>query len=128
MSDDLTTGADRRPGAPASASFFTPPVCAVAAFTLAVVALLGQNVVTLGISTVFASGFGPGEDAFYLGWGVATALQVTVVLLLARRTFGLVDRWEATLGRAAVIVSAVAIVAAVLVVAGTLLTDGAVGL
>ena len=100
----------------AAAGFFTPRVCALAAFTLAVAALLGQNVVSLATSTVLEVGLGQGNRSFYLGWGLATAVQVAIVVLLARRTFDSTGRWEETLGRAAVLIAGLALVAAVLVV------------
>lgn len=83
----------------------------------AVAALLGQNVVSLATSTILEFGLDTGDAAFYLGWGLATAVQAAVVVLLARRTFDLTDGWEATLGRAAVLVAGLALVAAVVVVA-----------
>lgn len=91
--------------------------CAVAAFTLAVVALLGQNVVTIGVGTV-SEGIFDGREGFYVGWGLAIVSQVGVVLLLARRTFAATGRWEATLGRAGVLVSGLTLVAAVLIIIG----------
>jgi hypothetical protein len=120
MSEDVVVeGEYHEHGRWAAAGLFSPQVCAVTAFTLAVVALLGQNVISLATSTVLEFGLGMGDGAFYFGWGLATAVQAAIVVLLARRTFDLRDGWEATLGRAAVLVAGLALVAAaVVVVAG----------
>jgi hypothetical protein len=128
MSDDHTFHpAPQQSGTGTGVAFLSPPVCAVAGMVLAVAALLGQNVVTVGFSTVLASGLGPGGESFYIGWGVATAVQVGLVLLLARRSLVLTDGWEATLARASVLVAGVALVAAVLVVVGGMMTGSPVG-
>lgn len=118
MSDDETFDQEQAPpGVWTASNFLTPPVCAVAAFTLAVVALLGQNVMTIGIGTVSEAIF-DGREGFYVCWGLALAGQVGIVLVLARRTFDATGRWEATLGRAAVLVSGLTLVAAVLIIIG----------
>jgi hypothetical protein len=130
MSDDVTFDDEQHETSAWTASnFFSPPVCAVAAFTLAVVALLGQNLVGVGISTLLGPNFGPdgGSAAYYIGWGVATAVQFGIVLLLARRSFDATGHWEAVLGRAAVLISGIALVAAVLLVVGGVLHDGGSG-
>lgn len=123
MSDDVTFDHGRHEAAVSGASgFFSPSVCAVAAFTLAVLALWGQNLVTIGVATVLGPGFGSdGSMAWYLSFGVAAAAQVGVVLLLARRTFDPAGRWESVLGRAAVLVAGVALVAAALAIIGSVL-------
>jgi hypothetical protein len=48
-------------------------------------------------------------------------------VLLARRTFDAAGRWEAVLGRAAVLVSAIGLVAAVLAVIGAVIHEGSPG-
>lgn len=120
MSEDVATGGEQHQrGGWAPASFLSPRVCAVTAFTLAVVALLGQNVVSLATSSVLEFGLGEGNLAFYFGWGLATAIQAVIVVLLARRTFDSPGQWEEPLGRAAVLIAGLAFVAAMLaVVAG----------
>jgi hypothetical protein len=118
MSEDVVVeGEHHEHGRSKVAGLFSPQVCAVTAFTLAVAALLGQNVVSLATSTVLEFGLDMGSDgAFYFGWGLATAVQAAVVVLLARRTFDLTDGWEAILGRAAILVAGLALVAAAIVV------------
>jgi hypothetical protein len=96
-------------------------VCAVSAFTLAVVMLFGQNVVSVGVGSLFESQFRQGADAFYVGWGVAIAIQVALVGLLARRAIEARDGWEALIGRAAVVLSFVALAAGALTVLGGVL-------
>jgi hypothetical protein len=100
----------------AAARFLSSQVCAVTAFALAVAALLGQNLVSLAASAVLELGLGQGNRAFYLGWGLATAIQAVIVVILARRTFGSTGRWEEPLGRAAVLLAGLAFVAALVVV------------
>jgi hypothetical protein len=103
--------------------FLSPPVCAVSAFTLAVVALFGQNVVSVGVGSVFESTFRQSGDAFYVSWAIATVVQVALVWLLARRSIEGTDGWEALLGRAAVVLSFVALAAGALVALGGVLND-----
>ncbi len=104
-----------------TSGFLSPAVCAVSAFTLAVVALLGQNAVSIGVGTVLESRFTQSGDAFFVAWGLAAAIQVALVWLLARRSLELHGGWEALLGRAAIVLSVVALGAGVLVVLGGLL-------
>ena len=87
MSEEFPNDHERRKrGAWTASSFFTPPVCAIAALALAVVALLDQNAVTVGFAALFESNVGS-PAGFYVLRGLATAVQVGVVLLLARRSF-----------------------------------------
>jgi hypothetical protein len=129
VSDDVTfDGEQHEPGVWAVSSFFSPAVCAVTAFTLAVVALLGQNLVTVGIGVLLGPNVGSSsQSGFYLAWGLAAAVQVGIAVLLARRTFDAAGRWEAVLGRAAVLVSGIALVAAVLSVIGAVIHEGSPG-
>jgi hypothetical protein len=117
--DDV--GADEHARRPLGSEFLSPPVCAVSAFTLAVVMLFGQNVVSVGVGSIFESRFRQGADAFYVGWGVAIAIQVALVGLLARRAIEARDGWEALIGRAAVVLSFVALAAGALTVLGGVL-------
>jgi hypothetical protein len=64
------------------------------------------------------------DGAFYFGWGLATAVQAAVVVLLARRTVDLAAGWEATLGRAAILVAGLALVAAAVVVVAGVVHQG----
>src|SRR4051812_18438829 len=118
MGDGL--GVDEHERASTS-GFLSPAVCAVAAFMLAVAALLGQNAVSVGVGAVLESEFAQGKDAFYVGWGLAVAIQVGLVWLLARRSMQAPGGWESVLGRAAVVLSFVALAGGVLVVLGGLL-------
>lgn len=101
--------------------FLTPEVCAVSAFTLAVVALLGQNIVTVGVAAltdsliddIFSS-----TQPYYLQFGLATVAQVLVAALLALRALATPERWVDVLARAALVLSAVALVAGVLAIIG----------
>jgi hypothetical protein len=85
---------------------------------------LGHNIFTLATSTVVEAGLGgAGNQAFYVGWGLATAIQTGIVALLARRTFDSTDGWEEPLGRADVLNSGLALVAAAIAVVAGMITD-----
>ena len=105
----------------AASAYLTPEVCAISAFTLAVVALFGQNAVSIGVGSLLESRTGPAGNAFHVGWALAVCLQVGLVLLLARRSAARPDGWPALLGRAAVVLSFVALAAGALVLLGGLL-------
>lgn len=122
MSDDVTFD-DQNQTSARRAAFFSPSVCAVTAFALAVVALLGQNVVTVGVATVLDGPMGVGGPRFYIDFGVATVIQVGIVFLLARRTLDAPGRWEPVLGRAALLISGISLVAAALMIVGGVLQD-----
>ena len=115
--------ADEEMGRSSVSGYLSPPVSAVAAFTLAVVALLGQNAISVGVGSVLESTFSQGGDAFYVGWGLAAGIQVALVWLLARRSLDNTAGWEALLARAAVVLSFVALAAGALVVLGGILND-----
>jgi hypothetical protein len=129
VSDDVTFDDEQHePSVWAVSSFLSPAVCAVTAFTLAVLALLGQNLVTVGIGVLLGPNVGPGgQTGFYFAWALAAAVQVGIALLLARRTFNAAGHWEAVLGRAAVLVSGIGLVAALLTVVGAVIHEGSSG-
>ena len=104
-------------GAWAVSNFFTPPVCAIAALTLAIAALLDQNAVPVGFAAVLEEEVAR-PAGFYVVRGLVTVLQVVVVLLLARRSFAAASSLVVTLGRAAVLISGIALVPAVLAILG----------
>lgn len=104
------------PGDQARTRFLTPAVSAVAAFTLAVLALMGQNALTVAVSALVEMVMG--QQAYFVGWGLTIAVQAGVVVWLARRAFDAREAWVAVLGRAAVVVVAVAAAAGVLLVLG----------
>src|SRR3712207_2113739 len=62
------------------------------------------------------------SDTARLGWGLAVAIQVGLVWLLARRSMQALGGWESGLGRPAVVLSFVALAGGVLVVLGGLLS------
>ncbi|HET7351236.1 MAG TPA: hypothetical protein VFJ28_09870 [Marmoricola sp.] len=103
------------------AEYLTPPVCAVAAFTLAVAALLGQNVMSMAVGTLLERTLNESGNGFALGWGVAVAVQVGLVWLLARRSIVGTHGWVPLIGRAAIVLSLVALVAGALVVLSSVL-------
>lgn len=108
-------------------TLLTPAASAVAAFTVAVLTLDGQNLLLIGIQSLFGEGFGPrnGPAGYYLVWGLAALVPLVVGVALARITLVAVrSGWEAHLARAAVVVAAVAAVGAVLTALGGALHDG----
>ena len=118
MSDESPDDHEQpKAGAWAVSNFFTPPVCAIAALTLAITALLDQNAVTVGFAAVLEEQVGR-PAGFFVVRGLAAVVQVAVVLLLARRSFAAASSLVATLGRAAVLISGVALAAAVLAILG----------
>ena len=123
MSDHVTVDDQNHESTWAGSAIFSPPVCAVTAFTLAVVALMGQNIVTVAVATVLDGPIGSSGPRFYIEFGVATVLQVGLVFLLARRSLTGTGRWEPVLGRAALLVSGLALVAAALLIVGGVLED-----
>jgi hypothetical protein len=77
---------EHKAGAWAVSNFLTPPVCAIAALTLAIAALLDQDAVPVGFAAVLEEEVAR-PAGFYVVRGLVTVLQVAVVLLLARRSF-----------------------------------------
>ena len=118
MSEEFPDEPERRPAGPwAPSSLLTPPACAIAALVLAIAGLLDQDAVTVGLAAVFESSIGT-PSGFYVVRGLATLLQVGVVLLLVRRCLTAAEPREANLARAAVLISGVALVPAALAVLG----------
>jgi hypothetical protein len=108
---------EHKAGAWAVSNFLTPPVCAIAALTLAIAALLDQNAVPVGFAAVLEEEVAR-PAGFYVVRGLVTVLQVAVVLLLARRSFAAASSLVVTLARAAVLISGIALVPAVLAILG----------
>jgi hypothetical protein len=129
MSDELIFGEDvpyeeTRPPSP----FFSPPVCAVAAFALAATGLLGQSVLSAALSVLFGPQFSTDGSmtTYYVVMGAGMAAQGVLAVLLAVRAVRSGIAWEANLARAAVLVSAVSLVAGVATVVGAVIHRGPV--
>lgn len=117
MSDESPDDHEQhKAGAWAVSNFFTPPVCSIAALTLAIAALLDQNTVTVGFAAVLEEQVT--AAGFFVVRGLATLVQIGVVLLLARRSFAAASSLVATLGRAAVLIAGIALAPAVLAIIG----------
>ena len=104
---------------------FTPPVCAIAAFTIAAISLMGQNLLLVGVQAVLGQGFQrmsmPDQQTYYLVWGVSALVPIAVAGALALMALrGSTADWQAYLARAALIVAGVAAVGAVLTALGGL--------
>ncbi len=105
--------------------YLTAPASALVAFVLAVLALMGQNALSVAVGT-FAQQGASGLTGFYLGFGLAVLVQVGLAFVLARRALAADTTdagWVPTLARAAVVLSALALVAGVLALIGTALTS-----
>ncbi|MDH2413118.1 hypothetical protein [Nocardioides sp. CER19] len=124
MSDELIFGEDlpyeetRTPS-----PFFSPAVCAVAAFALAATGLLAQNALTVGISTLFGPQFASNDSVvgYYVSLGAGSVVQAVVALLLAVRSFRSDVRWEANVGRAAALLAVVALIAGAATILGAII-------
>jgi hypothetical protein len=99
--------------------YLTAPVSAVVAFILGVLALMGQNALTIAIGAFAEPATGGTLSGFYLGFGLGVLVQVGLTVLLARRALaGGVTGWESTLARAAVVLAGLALVAGVVALLG----------
>jgi hypothetical protein len=89
--------------------YLTTPVSALVAFVLAVLALMGQNALSVA--------------------GLALLVQVGLAVVLARRALAddAAAGWVPTLARAAVVLAALALVAGVLALIGTAVSNAAPG-
>lgn len=130
MSDELTFGEEvsydeTRPPSP----FFSPAVCAVAAFALAATGLLSQNVLTVGLSTLFGPQFLANGSVvgYYVSLGAGTVVQAVIALVLAARSIRPDARWETNLGRASMLVALVALVGGGTTIVGAIVHGHSLG-
>ena len=113
--DQGTSTQDRLP------SLLSPEVCAVAGFALAVITMLGQNAMTVGVSALYdAFVDDPSSDVnpFYYQYALATLAQAAIAGALAWRARIAAERWVELLARAALVVAAVAVFGALLMLIG----------
>ncbi|HEX5988370.1 MAG TPA: hypothetical protein VFY86_17730 [Nocardioides sp.] len=108
--------------------YLTTPVSALVAFVLAVLALMGQNALSVAVGA-FAQRGVSGLTGFFLGFGLALLVQVGLAVVLARRALAddAAAGWVPTLARAAVVLAALALVAGVLALIGTAVSNAAPG-
>ena len=108
--------------------YLTTPVSALVAFVLAVLALMGQNALSVAVGA-FAQRSVSGLTGFFLGFGLALLVQVGLAVVLARRALAddAAAGWVPTLARAAVVLAALALVAGVLALIGTAVSNAAPG-
>ncbi len=118
MSDDATSPTAR----PVTAGM-PPAASAIAGFTVAALAVLGQNAVTAGVISLLGPNlFADSQTGYELVWGLAVLLQAAVAWFLVRPALSVGTGWVSGLARAGVAVSVVAAAAGVLLVIGALLT------
>ncbi len=123
----MTEPTDDLPGGTTAApTLLDPTTRAVAGLALAVVGLMGQNVVQVGVQVLLVGGGGSGSPSRYFVASAVGALLVPVAALLLAwaPARGAVTGWPTYVARAAVAVAVVAIAGAVLMALGGVLTDG----
>ena len=105
--------------------YLTPQVSAVVAFVVALLALMGQNALTIAIGAFAEPATAGTLSGFYLGFGLGVLLQVVLAVLLARRALATVAAgWEPTAAKAAVVMSGLAGIAGVVTLLGTAVANG----
>jgi hypothetical protein len=102
--------------------FLAPGVCAVAAFALAATALLGQNVLALGIQVRFGPALSPDDGilSYYLVIGLAAGAQALLALPLGLWGLRAEAAWEVNLARAAVLISVVPLLSCAATIIGAI--------
>jgi hypothetical protein len=121
----MTDGPDAT-GGTALDRYLTAPASAVVAFVLAVLALMGQNSLSLAVGAFAEPASSGGLVGFYIGFGLALIVQVVLAFVLARRALAGGDggpAWAPTLARAAVVLAALALVAGVLALLGAMVVN-----
>ena len=103
-----------------------PTTRAVAGLALAVIGLMGQSVVQVGVQVLLVGAGGSGNPRTYF---VASAIGALLPLVLAlwlawAPARGPVTGWSTYVARAAVVVALVGVAGAALMLLGGLLTDG----
>jgi hypothetical protein len=101
--------------------YLTAPVSAVVAFVVAVLALTGQNALTIAVGAFTEPATSGGVAGFYVGFGLALLVQVGLAFFLARRALtggDLGSAWAPVLARAAVVLAALSLVAGALTLVG----------
>lgn len=116
----------------AGPTMLDPTTRAVAGLVLAVVGLMGQNVVQVGVQLLLVGGSGSGSPTRYF---VASAVGALLPLVLALGLAwgparGAVTGWSTYAARAAVVVALVGVAGAVLMIVGGVLSGsrGGIGL
>jgi hypothetical protein len=117
MNDDNTAGSRLD-------EFLSPGASGIVAFTLAVLVLMGNNLMVLGTQTLFNESFNSqGMTEYLTTWALGGAIPAVASVFLARRalTAAGASGWELMLARAAVVLSAIALFYCVLIVVGAII-------
>lgn len=120
----MTDGSDG-PKETALDRYLTTQVSALVAFVLAVLALMGQNALTVAVGA-FTQPAASSLIGFYVSFGLALLVQVVLAVVLARRALAADDGaagWVPTLARAAVVLAALALVAGAVALVGATFTN-----
>ena len=123
-SDDLPGGTTAAP------TLLDPTTRSVAGLALAVVGLMGQNLVQVGTQVLLVGGGGTGGPArYFVASAVGALLPLGIALWLAwTPARGPVTGWPTYLARAAVVVALVGVAGAGLMLLGGLISDSMGGL
>lgn len=99
-----------------------PGACAVVAFTLAVLVLMGNNFMVIAAQALLGQVFSLSSDpqGYLVTWGGGAVVPAVVSLFLARRalTVGPAAGWELVLARAALVLAAIGVLYGSLMVLG----------
>lgn len=101
-----------------------PGPSALVAFTLAVLALIGNNLMTFGVQALFGEFFrSQGQTEFLVVFALGSLAPAGASLYLARRALAgdAVAHWEAGLARAAAVLAVVGIFFGLLTVLGAVI-------
>lgn len=107
----------------APASLLTAESGAIAALTVALVSLSGQNLLVIGLQALLGQGFNDrsvGPTGFYVSWGLSTAVVVAVTVLLARPAVVQPSGWATHVAKAAVLLALLVAFGGLLLVLGGL--------
>ena len=106
-------------------ALLSPGASAIAAFTLAVLVLMGNNLMVVAAQMLLGQVFSPTSDSqgYFATWGGGAVVPALVSLFLARRalTAGPAAAWELVLARAAVVLAAIGMLYGALTVLGAFL-------
>jgi hypothetical protein len=102
----------------------SPGTSATVAFTLAVLVLMGNNLMVQGTQSLFNEAFNSqGMTEYLITWALGGAVPAAASLFLARRalTGGDAAGWELVLGRAAVVLAVIGLFYCALIVVGAII-------
>ena len=121
--DDLPGGTTPAP------TLLDPTTRAVAGLALAVIGLMGQNLVQVGTQVLLIGGGSGDPTRYFVASAVGALVPVALALWLAwGPARGAVTGWSTSVARAAVVVALVGVAGAVLMIVGGLLSGSRGGM